>query len=292
MLSFLFFFSFPGLAFSSSIPLYDTQSVYSFAFYAPQLSLAVKSLLQVPDCLQLLQEVQKLGPVGLKWEHLGSNSSDAAWYGDQRVIAVNASKRHTEGQKICSILFEMHNAINNYKFLQLDRLAREHKIDKESYVESIERLEHQNALNTKRLLEKGISLGIFPKDARWPIIHCFEDHYKVQQIMGHSHQISCVFDDLNARGRSVSYVGTVQNAKNLTQPEKKKLLSYLSLKDNLEYGSSSEKEHARRILHQTYHELKFKPHSFRGNENFQMVVLNDIFRGNTEFEKLRRTVGL
>lgn len=293
MLPILLFLSLPHLIFAANAPVRESYLQYTtsgLAFYDPQLSHAVKSLLQVPECKQLLKDIQANGSIGLRFEHLGSHSSSAVWYGDQRVISVNASKQHSDGQKICSILFEMHNALNNYKFLQLDQLAREGKLNKESYIESIEKLEHQNALNTKKLLDKGVSIGVFPSDAKWPIIHSFDDHYKVQQIMGHSIQIGHAYDMLNPYGKSVVYKGTIQTK--LTDIDKKLMLKYLALKDNLEYGNSKEQDYARHVLVQIFNEIRFKPQSHKGLPHAKMIVLNEAFAGNVVFEKMHQEINL
>jgi len=108
------------------------------------------------------------------------------------------------------------------------------KISKEEYVESVERMEHENALNCSILLEKGIRQGVFSASARWPIFHNFDDHYKLQQIKEHSLWLAKSYDRLapaSSTKRNVAYVGTIPK---LSAQDKQDVIRYLRIKNNLE----------------------------------------------------------
>lgn len=162
----------------------------------PSLRSAVTTMLRLPEARQLLDRISKEGPVAVEVGKWGAKQSGAMWHPAQRKIVVNMSKKHSEGQKIAAIFFEMHNASTCRRFLELDTKACQGKISKRNYVESVEKIEHQNAVIASSLLEKAIARGIYPQDARWPILRDFRDHFQLQQQMGHSSQIACSYDTL------------------------------------------------------------------------------------------------
>lgn len=202
----------------------------SFLAVPRSLQEATKQLLGLSEARQLLGELQREGEIVLKSVPLGQSESDAMWLGGERVIVVNTSRLRSTGEKLSAILFEMQNARAHQKFLRLDALAIAGELSKEKYVEAIERLEHENALRTARLLEAGIAAGIYPSDAHWAVLRDFEDHYRLQQIMGHSDQIGKIYNHLNGSGRQQRYIGTVADLHTLTTSQRELLLQELAHK--------------------------------------------------------------
>lgn len=169
----------------------------SFEWTAPSLAPIAQKLFTLPEARQLLAEIQGEGPVYLEYLPLGANNSNAHWEFKRRCIAINSSKQRTEGRILCSILFEMHNAKSTRDFSYYDALAKARRISKYDYVEAVEYIEHQNALKTCALVEKGIRQGLFPMDARWPITPDFAEHFRIQQSAGHSSYIASVYEALS-----------------------------------------------------------------------------------------------
>src|SRR5947199_5427401 len=79
---------------------------------------AVDALVRNPQTATFLAQVQKEGPIRLQWEARGPGSN-ALWNGTDRIIVLNSSNEWTEGKKISSILFELHNASTDSHFLYL-----------------------------------------------------------------------------------------------------------------------------------------------------------------------------
>lgn len=201
-----------------------------YGISVPQNSLSGKEALQLiqrlPQACQLISSIEKEGPVKIEILSLPHENFDAFWEGGRRTIRINAERNGTLGILICSILFELHNAATNRHLKKLTLLASTGMISKEEYVEAIERLEHENALKTCALLNEGIFLNIFPAEAYWPILPHFEDHYKIQQVEGHSAWIAAQYDSLSPHQHL--YIGTLPP--NMTRQQKKDLLQYLRIK--------------------------------------------------------------
>lgn len=119
-----------------------------------------------------------------------------------RKIVINAKFGMDTARVIHSILFELQNAASSAKLNELTMTAARGEIEKGAFVERIEWIEHQNALKTKHLLEKGIALGIFPVSSRWQVPESFADHLSMQQMSGHSDFIARKFDILQ-RNRNI-----------------------------------------------------------------------------------------
>lgn len=164
---------------------------------APQLHHSLMSIQKVPEARKLIEDIQREGPIRIAAsnEHL-SEQFGAFWDVDRRIICVNLSANRTEGDLIGSILFELHNASVNSKLNHLDDLAASGNIDRESYVQAVERLEYHNSVKASAIAEKGIQMGVFPSDARLPTYSNFEEHYRFQKIGGHSAWIAKNFDQL------------------------------------------------------------------------------------------------
>lgn len=164
--------------------------------HAPHLSQPINLLYRLNETSQLLQKVESEGKLTIKTSHFGSNTSNAAWFPSQRAIYLNFANQRTLGSIICSIVFELHNALSDKQFDCYDQLALTGKITKEQYIRAIEYIEYVNACSAAHMLEKGVRQGIFPQDARWPIAPNFEEHLYIQKMAGHSSVIGCMYDDL------------------------------------------------------------------------------------------------
>jgi len=171
--------------------------VFAYPAVSPDLAEALKMLYNYPQAKSLLEKVEQEGPISIYSAPFQSNSN-AMWMPDERAIVVNSLRQRSRGQEVRLILFELHNAIASKEFDHLDQLASWNKITKNDYIWSVEYLEHQNALNTKILVENAIAAGIFPKDSRWHIPSSFQEHLHTQSQSGHSAAIGALYEELKA----------------------------------------------------------------------------------------------
>jgi hypothetical protein len=166
---------------------------------APELKSCFEAIKKIPEARQLLVLIQKEGPLRIIISHHPlARKFGAFWDVDNRIICVNQSSHRSEGALIGSILFEMFNASISSKLDHLDNLAMKGQIDKESYIQSVERLEWENSISASRIANKGIQEGIFPSSAFLPTYSTFEEHYRIQKMGGHSAWIAHNFDQLNS----------------------------------------------------------------------------------------------
>jgi hypothetical protein len=174
----------------------DTHSIYC----APQLQPILKTIQKLPEAKELIENILKEGPIQIQSSQAQlSEQFGAFWDGENRIIYVNASPRTSTGSLIGSILFELHNARINSKISYYDELAAKGKIDRKAYVKAIEHLEYQNSLKASSIAQKGIEKGLFPKEARLITYRDFNEHFRMQQIGGHSAWIAKNFDSLAPR---------------------------------------------------------------------------------------------
>lgn len=164
---------------------------------SPQLQDSLKAILQLPEARDLISTVQEEGPIRFAVNNTSlSEKFGAFWDMDNRVICVGITSETTQGDVIGSIIFELHNALVHSKLNALDDLATHQQISKEKYVESVERLEYENSLKASSLVQKGIRMGLFPKDAHLFTYSSFEEHYRIQKMAGHSGWIGNTYDQL------------------------------------------------------------------------------------------------
>lgn len=161
-----------------------------------QLSAPLNLLYRLEETNQLLRKVEAEGNITIKTSNFGKNPSNASWVPNERTIYLNFAKQRTLGSLVCSITFELHNALSETQFDYYDQLAQEGRISKEDYIAGIEYIEYVNACNASWMLEKGIRRGIFPSDASWPIAPTFQQHFHIQKMAGHSALIGYMYDDL------------------------------------------------------------------------------------------------
>jgi hypothetical protein len=165
-----------------------------FIYVPSSMQQAVSALERFPETKIVLDSFKNERGISLNWSPYGQDASNAFWFGTKRAIVLNSSKEWDEGKKISSILLEMHNAKTNLQMYQLDQLVRKKKITRNDYVRSIEKIEHDNAVKTRTLLERGIQQGYFPSTATYPVYLNFEDHFRLQIDVGHSDFIAKHYD--------------------------------------------------------------------------------------------------
>jgi len=189
------------------ISIYQSSTVYSATISkkdylvkcSPQLQKNIEAIQQIPEARELIATIQKEGPISIKVnEDPQLKQFGAFWDAGRRIIHINKFPGRSEGEIIGAILFELHNALMNSKLNHLDYLASSGKIDRANYVESVERVEYQNSKNASALAEKGILLGVLPKNAKLPTYSTFEEHFRIQQTAGHSGWIARTYDQLTA----------------------------------------------------------------------------------------------
>jgi hypothetical protein len=168
----------------------------AYPTHTPQLKAPIQNLYRLQETKQLLDEVEKQGPITIRNAAMGAQASNAAWVPSERAIYINFSKQRTPGSLITSIVFELHNALSVKQFDYYDHLARTRKISKAQYIEAIERIEYVNARSASHILAQGVRKGVFPQDAFWYIPNNFEQHFKIQLQSGHSAHIGQMYDSI------------------------------------------------------------------------------------------------
>lgn len=176
-------------------------SLFAFPQCSPELASPLNRVYQLPEGRALINQAESEGRLIIKAGKLGAQASNAAWFPDQRTIVVNFSNPRSEGSLICSLIFELNNALSQYRFDRADQLAREGKLNKQQYIREVEYIEFLSAQQTDQLLKKGVSSQLFPSDAYYSIAPNFEEHYRVQVEAGHSNFIAGVYDDLTRTRR-------------------------------------------------------------------------------------------
>lgn len=274
------------------LPSTDNLKALIVAGNHPIAEKALSSLKQLPEFNELVKKTESHGAIKLEVVSMPNEPFEAFWDSTYRVIRINQAKEPTLGSMITSILFELHNASSDPHFKQLYHQVKSGYLNKERYVEKVERMEHQNALNTCTILQKGVRLGHFPKDADWSILRSFDDHYKLQQLHGHSQWIAQNFDHLfPSRNREV-YLGTIPQITTMSEQDKNDMMRYLSIKDELESPITAK---ARRGLQRLEHEYTAIEGCFLSpskkdceRSQTQLTLLKSIMKGNPIFETMMR----
>lgn len=196
----------------------------------PSIEEALTAIRALPEGELLLRTIEAEGPITFEYREIDDFDFGAMWDSRTRTVVVNAKRCRSQGIMISSLLFELHNAKTTQHLINESRRAIAGKISKDRYVENIERMEHQNALDTIAILEEGIANGTFPSTAQWTIIRDFDDHYMLQQLSGHSHWIAHNFDSM-VKSAPQPYHGTIKEFDTLSPQDKKELSLYLSIKN-------------------------------------------------------------
>ncbi len=262
----------------------------SFAFYPKELENAATVLVRLPEAKQLLETINKEGPVGLILDPAAE--AGAYWDSYNRRIGINLEMCRNDGVIINCILFELHNAANDKKLRNFTNLAAKGKISKEAYVEAIEKIEHENAVSASRLLRKGIEENIYPPQAKWSVFSSFEDHYLVQQLTGHSLFIAERYDQMNRGRKTTPFKGTFPEARSLPPEDKQTLMRYLSLKNDLESRDRDEIARATSYLMNEYAALDdcAKAKKTKGCEGHKrhLELMEQALKGNPVYEMIRQ----
>lgn len=174
-----------------------TGSLWAYPSCSPELQPALKQLYSLQETRQIIQQVEATGAFKIQAARLGKQEANAAWSCMERTIYINLSNPRSQGSLIRSILFEMHNALSQKEFDRLDSLAAKRALSRDHYIQAVERIEHQNALKTIALLEKGRAVQTFSMDTHWPILKNFEEHFAVQVQSGHAGQVGQLYDILS-----------------------------------------------------------------------------------------------
>lgn len=180
-------------------------------------------LKQVPESRQVIERALQRGSITVDFSFEGMPFA-AAWLSSTREISIDGRNYEDQGKPLCYLLFELHNAISEPKYQKLYEMALNGGIGCDSYVEAVEKIEHENMINTVAILEKGISYGVFPQSARWEIIYDFATHYKIQQLTGHSLLIAKEYQDIK---KGSAYRGTIQGLQKMSQREKMSWAEFL-----------------------------------------------------------------
>jgi hypothetical protein len=169
-------------------------------YCTPQLLPSLITIQKLPEARELIANIQKEGPLQLRLGNMAvAEQFGACWDPSNRIIFVNPAPNRSV---IGSILFELQNAFITSKLDQLDHLASQGKISRDSYVEAVERLEYQNSLNAASLARKGIQMKLYPRDALMPTYPTFEEHYRLQKIGGHSAWIANTYNNIAPKGNA------------------------------------------------------------------------------------------
>jgi len=257
---------------------------------------AMVALTKVPEFNEVVKKAEAYGAIKLEVVAMPNEQFEAFWDSTHRVIRINQAKQPELGSLITSILFELHNAASDPHFRQLYHQAKSGQLNKERYVEKVERMEHQNALNTCTILQKGIRLGYFPKEADWSILRSFDDHYKLQQLHGHSQWIANNFDMMFPSRQRESYIGTVPQIATLTQQDKHDMMRYLSIKNDLESPISAQARRGLQRLESEYGSIQGCLLGTSKNDcarsKTKLTLLKTVMKENRIFDTiLRRSVG-
>ncbi len=258
-------------------------SLYSITTSNPRAQAILTKIQKLPEVRKLIEDVEKEGSIKVEVQAITSANFEAFWDSRNRFVRINEKFNQKEGVFICSLIFELHNAATDRRFKQLYEMAKHGQISKDKYVENVERMEHQNALNTSVILEKGIRLGIFNADARWFILRDFSDHYKVQQMHGHSDWIAGNYDRLRHQ-QSHPYKGTISTA--LSSTDKQNLMRYMKIKDDLESPVDEQARKGVQSLHQEYDKLT---QSNPNERHRALALMQDVLQGNAAFDTIKKT---
>lgn len=156
-------------------------------------------LQKLPEARALMAKIQQEGEVRILMDNSPlSRQFGAFWDVEQRVICINPSAHRTQGEIIKSILFEMQNASANSQLRKLDELVFAGKIDRESFVTAVEKLEWENSCHAAKMANKGIRLGLYPPTTRLHVYRTFGEYYRIQKRVGHSAQIGRSYDQMAA----------------------------------------------------------------------------------------------
>lgn len=161
---------------------------------SPKLEKVYELVLEVPEVESLVDRILKKGPLQIEMNRHLSKQFEGYWDGDNRTIYI--TKTDSTAGKINTLIFEMHNAAYDDELERLDTLAKHGQISRPDYIRSVEFWEYQNAKKCAQILDKGIAMGLFPKECHWALSDTFEEHFRIQKKAGHSAHIGKMYDQL------------------------------------------------------------------------------------------------
>ncbi len=172
-----------------------------------ELEPAVRKIYLLPEARALIEKASQEGEITLATMSKKKIGFQGLWEAETRTIYVNSNRNIDK--IVQTILFELHNAQSNSSFELLWGDARLGRIDKESFVERAERLEHHHLLKTQALIERGIAKGILSHDSTLSFSKQFDQYYSTQQQRGHSQWFSKEFDRTCPMHMRKPYLGTI-----------------------------------------------------------------------------------
>jgi hypothetical protein len=140
----------------------------------------------------LIDKVLDEGPLTIATQYHLSENFNGYWSPEERTIYITPDSSHP----FSTLLFELHNAVKNEEFRQLDLLAYKREISRKDYIQRQEFIEYQNALETSALLDKGMEEGLFPPNVGWYPAMTFKEHFQIQKSCGHSAWIGEAYDEM------------------------------------------------------------------------------------------------
>lgn len=156
--------------------------------YAQELKSIIKSIDSYPPTHKLLEAVMsKVTPLCVV---IGQTPFLASWTPETNTITLD-KKLSGPDQQITFLLFELLNALSEEEFEKLRKVD----INKSSYVEGVEKLEHDNLLKLDELLNAAIADGLITKKVI-RVIKDFPAFYRHQQLTGHAKKIGERYDRL------------------------------------------------------------------------------------------------
>ncbi len=162
---------------------------------SPQFQKHLSAIQKVPQAQKLIDKILQEGPISIVADTSKlARSVGAFWDPLNRLIHIGHFADVSDGVIIGSILFELHNAAVDSQFQRLDRMAKQRRISKESYIQSMEYIEFLNSHQSAKIAEEGVSRGLFPINARLPTFRTFDEHFHIQKMSGHSNHFSRNYD--------------------------------------------------------------------------------------------------
>lgn len=176
--------------------LFINANIFGFS-YPSQLEKPIQTLLAFPKAKETIQLVEKQGgKIKVRLKPFSFSTHSALWYPGKRTIILNPKKDRSDAEVIRLVLFELHNAKNQYKFDNVAMLAKKRQLNRNGYIRAVEYIEYQNVMETRALLNEGINKGYYPKSAAWHVLPDFESHFALQKQVGHSAFIGKMYDNL------------------------------------------------------------------------------------------------
>lgn len=229
-------------------------SLEGSVYYSNELKPSIEKIYALPESSELLQKVEQQGPLIIIYESCPGYPYFAHWNGQERTITINSDKHPSEGQIIQSVIFELNNALDAHELSVFYSQAENGALDKEAFVEGIERMEHRHTLDTAALLKKGIDQKIFPENALWPSIVEFRTYYQIQQLTGHSQWLAERYDQVAPANAVRPFRGTV-NLDGLSKEDRFDIAFYLGIRDYIRNSRGDQKQKYLNKLNQEYKQI-------------------------------------